>query len=1170
MSILNLPAANLAGDKRRWNNICGAGEALSIAEACQQHRGLIMVITDSARSASQLESELAFFLGKETPVFHFPDWETLPYDLFSPHQDIISERLRTLFRLPQTNCGVVVVPITTLMHRLPPTEFVGHRAFDYHTGDKLDINQLRTKLERSGYHHVDTVVEHGEFTLRGSLVDIFPMGTKLPFRIDLFDDEIESLRTFDPETQRTLTKTDHICLLPAREVPLDKAAIKLFQDNWLARFDVDQRRCPVYQDVSDGITSQGIEYFLPLFFDQCATLFDYLPENCLVFTENTIESAAEKFWKDLSQRYDEHNVDPTRPLLPPMDVFIPVGELFSHLKQYPRTQLSTQVSDGQEQENNQINDTSPTNTGNQLTLNCQLPPPVAVNAKLENPLQALEQFLLTTEQRVLFCAESQGRRETLLELLSRIGIKPQEVDSWSTFTTHDHSLAITVYPLSRGLSIPGTEKSGICLITESELFGQQVMQRRRRSKERNDADQIVKNLTELRIGAPVVHIDNGVGRYRGLQTINTGGEPQEFLTLEYANEAKLYVPVASLHLISRYSGSEEELAPLHRLGTEQWQKAKDKALKQIRDTATELLDIYAVRAARKGFACQDPEEDYRTFCADFPFEETLDQLDTIEATKRDMLSEQPMDRLVCGDVGFGKTEVAMRAAFIAISSGKQVAMLVPTTLLAHQHVENFRDRFANWPVTIEELSRFRTAKEQETVLADAALGKVDILIGTHKLLHTDIDYSNLGLLIIDEEHRFGVRQKEKVKALRAEVDILTLTATPIPRTLNLSMSGIRDLSIIATPPAKRLSVKTFVRQDDPRVTREAILREILRGGQVFYLHNEVKSIEKTARELSELVPEARIQIAHGQMRERELEKVMSDFYHQHFNILVCTTIIETGIDIPSANTVIIDRADKFGLAQLHQLRGRVGRSHHQAYAYLLTPEPKSMTSDAIKRLEAISAADQLGAGFTLATHDLEIRGAGELLGEDQSGHIQSIGFTLYMELLDRAVDAIRKGKSIDLDIPLAEDIDIKLNIPALIPDDYLPDVHMRLMMYKRIANGESDIDLKELQVEMIDRFGLLPDYLKNLFRIASIKIEARSLGINKIETGPMGGRIDFGSDTVVEPLTIVKMIQKYPDTYRLQGASTLKFTATMDNAEQRIQQTTEILNLLTPTGTNTP
>ena len=1153
MSILPIPAANPQGDKRLWQGIHGSGTALAIAEACQQHQGLTIVITDSARAASQLESELQFFLDEETPVFHFPDWETLPYDLFSPHQDIISERLRTLFRLPQITCGVVVVPVTTLMHRLPPVEFISQRAFDYHTGDHLNLNDLREKLEHSGYRCVDTVIEHGEFTVRGSLVDIYPMGAKLPFRIDLFDNEIETLRTFDPETQRTLTQTDHICLLPAREVPLDKSAIRRFKDNWLTHFDVDHRRCPLYQDVSDGITSQGIEYFLPLFFEKCATLFDYLPKNCLVFSDGVIDQAAEKFWKELSQRHQEYNIDPTRPLLPPNEVFVPVDELFGHLKSYPRTQLLTDSSTSREK--------------NQWSLDIQSPQDVAINAKLENPLTKLERYLLTTDQRVLFCAESAGRRETLLELLARIDIHPIEMQSWSEFINSDHTVAITVYPLARGFSL---DKPGICLISESELFGQQVMQRRRRSKQREDADQVIKNLTELRVGAPVVHIDNGVGRYRGLQTLTAGGEPQEFLTLEYANEAKLYVPVSSLHLISRYSGSEEDHAPLHRLGSEQWQKAKDKALKQIRDTATELLDIYATRAARKGFACHDPEEDYRTFCADFPFEETPDQLDTIEATKRDMLSEQPMDRLVCGDVGFGKTEVAMRAAFIAISSGKQVLMLVPTTLLAHQHLGNFRDRFANWPVTIEELSRFRTAKEQDEVLVNTASGKVDILIGTHKLLHIDIDYSNLGLLIIDEEHRFGVRQKEKIKGLRAEVDILTLTATPIPRTLNLSMSGVRDLSIIATPPAKRLSVKTFVHQSDLRVTREAILREILRGGQVFYLHNEVKSIEQTARELQELVPEARIEIAHGQMRERQLEKVMSDFYHQHFNILVCTTIIETGIDIPSANTIIIDRSDKFGLAQLHQLRGRVGRSHHQAYAYLLTPSPKSMTADAVKRLEAISSADQLGAGFTLATHDLEIRGAGELLGEDQSGHIQSIGFTLYMELLERAVDAIRKGKSIELDIPMSEDIEINLNIPALIPEDYLPDVHMRLMMYKRIANANSELDLRELQVEMIDRFGLIPEHLKNLYRVTTLKLQAREIGISKLEAGPMGGRVDFGSDTVVEPLTIVQLVQKQPEVYRLQGATTLKFTAPptapMNTAEQRLEQVQILLSQLVPTG----
>ena len=1147
--MLELPSPPITGNKDCWSGLNGAGLSLAVAEAASTFDGLTLLLTDSAKNAAQLRSELAFFANPEINVLHFADWETLPYDLFSPHQDIISERLATLSQLPNTCRGILVVPVTTIMHRLPPLSFISGRSFNHRTGDTLDVGKLRKQLERAGYHCVDTVYEHGEFAVRGALIDIFPMGSDTPFRIDLFDDEIETLRSFDPETQRTLEKTDVISLLPAREIPLDKAAINHFQNSWHERFDVDHRKCPLYQDISDGIAPQGVEYFLPLFFEQCASLLDYLPDNCQIFTSGEIESSARHFWDDIKDRYEEYGVDPERPLLPPAEVFLPVEQLFGELKNYQQCALLN-------------------GTNNKVTkqFDFQPLPNLTIESKATEPLSALQAFLMEqklaeTNQRVLFCAESAGRKETLLELLSRIHIQPVTVKSWQQFAAGQESLAITIYPLDRGLSL---SKPGLCVISEADLFGQQVLQKRRRSKEQQDADQVIKNLTELRIGAPVVHIDHGVGRYQGLQMITAGGETQEFLTLHYADGAKLYVPVANLHLISRYSGTEEELAPLHRLGSEQWQKAKDKALKQIRDTAAELLDIYAQRAAKQGFSCTTPEEDYRAFCSDFPFEETPDQLDSIAAVKADMLSERPMDRLVCGDVGFGKTEVAMRAAFIAVSSGKQVVMLVPTTLLAHQHAENFRDRFANWPVVIEELSRFRTAKEQETILDKAAEGKVDILIGTHKLLHSDVDYHNLGLLIIDEEHRFGVRQKDKVKALRSEVDILTLTATPIPRTLNLSMSGVRDLSIIATPPAKRLSVKTFVRQRDDRIIREAVLREVLRGGQVYYLHNEVSTIEKAARELQELVPEARIDIGHGQMRERQLEKVMSDFYHQRFNILVCTTIIETGIDIPSANTIIINNANNFGLAQLHQLRGRVGRSHHQAYAYLLTPHHKAMTSDAVKRLEAIKAADQLGSGFTLATHDLEIRGAGELLGENQSGHIQSIGFTLYMELLEKAVEAIRSGKSIDLDVPLGDDIDVNLNIPALIPEDYLPDVNMRLMIYKRIASAGNTEELRELQVEMIDRFGLLPEYVKNLFRVTELKLAANELGINKLEAGPMGGRIEFNNDTLVEPITLIELIQKQPNKYRLQGASGLRFTATMDTVEQRIENTRQLLDTLKP------
>ena len=763
--------------------------------------------------------------------------------------------------------------------------------------------------------------------------------------------------------------------------------------------------------------------------------------------------------------------------------------------------------------------------------------------------------------RILFCAESSGRREVLTDLLKTIKVNPTEVAGWDEFLSSTDQYCITTYALDHGLYAPETN---ICLITEGELFGQQVMQRRRRSKASESPDYIFKSLAELKINAPVVHIEHGVGRYQGLITLAVDKSMQEFLMLSYANDAKLYVPVSSLHLISRFGGGDQVSAPLNHLGSDRWEKAKQKAAKQVRDTAVELLDIYSRRASRQGFACEANEQDYLAFSSDFAFEETPDQQEAIDAVRRDLLSPQPMDRLVCGDVGFGKTEVAMRAAFTSVSSGKQVIILVPTTLLAHQHLENFRDRFSNWPVTVGELSRFKTAKEQTQVIEDVEAGKVDILISTHKLLHTKVDFKDLGLMIIDEEHRFGVRQKEKIKSLRSQVDILTMTATPIPRTLNMSMHSIRDLSIIATPPAKRLSVKTFVRKIESRLTREAILREILRGGQVYYLHNDVKSIQRVADEIATLVPEARINIAHGQMRERKLEQVMSDFYHQRFNVLVCTTIIETGIDIPSANTILIDRADKFGLAQLHQLRGRVGRSHHQAYAYLMLPQDKKITADATKRLQAISAADQLGSGFTLATNDMEIRGAGELLGEEQSGHIQAIGFTLYLEMLDRAVAAVRNGTKLDFDAALDQGVEVNMHLPALIPDDYLPDVNMRLTIYKRLADCKTPSDLHELQVEMIDRFGLLPDPAKVLFQLAELKQKGEKLGLKKIEAGPNSGRLQFTSTTQVEPITIIKMLQKEPDTFRLQSNDQLSFTMPMDDAKQRFESVNNILGRLLP------
>ena len=1142
------PISNRTGNRQYWGKLHGSAQALAIANAAKKYQGLSLVITANTSSAIRLQSELGFFTSgdEQLPVLHLADWETLPYDTISPHQDIISERLSTLYRLPNTRQGILVVPVTTLLQRLMPQSYLLGNSLMLAVGERIDINQLRHNLERAGYHAVDTVYEHGEFAVRGALMDIFPMGSELPYRIDLFDDEVETLRTFDPETQLTIDKVDSIQLLPAKEFPLNKAGINLFKQQWLERFDVNHKACPVFQDVSAGISPPGIEYYLPLFFDACSNLFDYLPSNTQVYALGDIEKSAENFWLELLRRYESRRVDPQRPLLPPKDIYLSIDEFYSQLKPYCRTFISHELLEQHAGHSNFATD---------------IPPSLPIRAQAENPLAAIEAFLMEYAGRVLFCAESAGRRETLLELLSRIRVRPSLVDNWSQFLQVQDPISITVAPLEQGLL---QQQPNIALIAEAQLFGERVQQQRRRKQSQDNAELVVKNLTELKIGAAVVHIDHGVGRYRGLETITVDGQTNEFLTLEYADEAKLYVPVTSLHLISRYSGAEDDLAPLHKLGSESWQKAKRKAAEQIRDTAAELLEVYARRAARKGYAFPDPQTAYEAFAASFPFEETPDQQRAIEAVVKDMLSPKPMDRLVCGDVGFGKTEVAMRAAFIASHGGKQVAILAPTTLLTQQHYESLKDRFADWPITVEVLSRFRTTKEVNQVLEKIAEGKVDIVVGTHKLLSPDIKFKNLGLLIIDEEHRFGVRQKEQIKSLRAEIDILTLTATPIPRTLNMSMAGIRDLSIIATPPARRLSVKTFVRTYDEAVIKEAILREILRGGQVYYLHNEVETIEKVARELQELIPEARIAVGHGQMRERDLERVMSDFYHKRFNIMVCTTIIETGIDIPSANTIIINRADKFGLAQLHQLRGRVGRSHHQAYAYLLTPERRAMTDDAEKRLEAISAAEDLGAGFTLATYDMEIRGAGELLGEEQSGQIQTIGFSLYMDMLDRAVKAIRQGKQADIEQALKDSIDINLRIPALIPADYLPDVHLRLVMYKRLANADSSEALRDLQVEMIDRFGLLPEAVKNLFRVTQIKISAEQLGITKIEANSRGGKVEFASDTKVDPLQIVKLVQSQPRAYKLEGANQLKFALELEATEKRLQCLTDLLEYLTP------
>ena len=1130
-----------------WASQGSTAQALTIAERAISYSGISLVITATTAEASTLRTAISFFLQDsniETKVF--PDWETLPYDIFSPHQDIISDRIQILSELPTLTQAVLVLPLPSLLHQLPPTDFLASRLFDYQVDETLDRDKLHNQLTRAGYHRVETVYEHGEYAFRGSIIDIFPMGEKAPFRIDLLDNDIESLRIFDPESQRTLSSVERLRLLPAREFPLDKEGINQFLNHWHDHFDPSTTNCTVYKDVKQGIAPQGIEYYLSLFFDHTANLFDYLPEQTQVFMQGDIYSTANTLWQDINRRYTEYGVDPERPLLAPKEIFITVEDLFSEFKQLNIIHKEQNASVTPEEIKSGI-------------------PDISVNSKQNNPLEQLEKFILDipADTSILFCAESAGRKEALTELVAANNIKPQPYDSWQDFRSSGETMGICIYPIDQGFY---SKQRNICLITEGELFGQQVLQRRRRSTVSESPDYIFKSLAELKIGAPVVHLDHGVGRYNGLILLSVDGSEQEFLTLIYADDAKLYVPVASLHMISRFSGSgDETMAPLHRLGSDKWDKAKKKAAEKVRDTAAELLDIYSRRAARKGFSCEDNEEEYRQFCSQFPFEETADQQTTIDAVRKDLLSPQPMDRLVCGDVGFGKTEVAMRAAFTVVSSNKQVVILVPTTLLAHQHLDNFRDRFANWPIQVEELSRFKTAKEQQQVINEVEAGKVDILISTHKLLHANIDFSRLGLMIIDEEHRFGVRQKEQLKALRSSVDMLTMTATPIPRTLNMSMHSIRDLSIIATPPAKRLSVKTFIRKKESRVAKEAILREILRGGQVYYLHNDVKSIQRAADELVELVPEARINIAHGQMRERELEKIMSDFYHQRFNVLVCSTIIETGIDIPSANTIIIERADKFGLAQLHQLRGRVGRSHHQAYAYLMTHPEKKLTTDATKRLEAIAAAENLGSGFTLATNDLEIRGAGELLGEEQSGHIQSIGFTLYLEMLDQAVEAIQSGESPNKAINFDQGIEVNLHIPALIPSDYLPDVNMRLTFYKRLANCQDKQQLHELQVEMIDRFGLLPEAVKALFQIAEIRQIGEHIGLKKIEAGPTSGRLKFLQNTKVEPISIIKLVQQNPNKYKLLNNDQLSFTMPMGNPELRLSSVYAMLSSLTET-----
>jgi transcription-repair coupling factor (superfamily II helicase) len=1141
-SLLYQPAPT---KKQIWGQLSGSSLALALAEYCQNIPGIKLVIAPNGFSANQLQAELEFFLSPNhaQELVYFPDWETLPYDQFSPHQDIISERLHTLSSIQHLTNALIITSASTLMHRMCPLEFLNQHALMLNLGQKLDLNSFRNQLQYSGYHCVNKVLEHGEFALRGSIIDLYPMGSNVPFRIELFDDEIESLREFDIETQRTLKKIEQIKILPAREFPLNEQSQLLFRRAFRELFPGNPSHCPIYEAISEGQFPSGIEYYLPLFFEKTATFFDYLPKNAKICLIETVQSNAEQFWEELNERYEQRRYDISRPILPPEYCFLNPIELMTQANNYGQLRLFHQELEKK----------------GAVNFNISEAPQLPIDRKNPEPLNKLRTYCSDRPGRYLIVVESAGRREVLLDLLKPSHLNPKIQGSWEEFLQDTNPLSISIGALNSGCEL--TQKN-IFLIVESQLFGEQSMPQQRSSQKSLDPDLIIRDMAELRLGSPVVHLQFGVGRYQGLQHIENNGIASEFLILAYAGEDKIYVPVTSLHLISRYTGADSEHAPLHKLGTDQWQKEKKKAAEKIHDVAIELLDLYAQREAQPGYRYELSASDYAKFASAFPFTETPDQQKTIEQIIQDMCSSRPMDRLICGDVGFGKTEVAMRAAFIAVQNNKQVCVLVPTTLLAGQHFESFRDRFADFPVNIELLSRFRSAKETEMVLSSLKSGKTDLVIGTHKLFQNNITFKNLGLLIIDEEHRFGVKQKEHIKSLRAHIDILSMTATPIPRTLNMAMAGIRDISLMATPPAKRLAIKTFWQEKNDALIREAILRETLRGGQVFFLHNNVETIARISQDLQSLVPEAKIQLAHGQMPERKLERVMSDFYHHRFNVLVCTTIIETGIDIPTANTIIIDRADKFGLAQLHQLRGRVGRSHHQAYAFLLTPNQKLLTPDAVKRLEAIISLEDLGAGFTLATHDLEIRGAGELLGEEQSGNMHAIGFNLFMEMLERAVTDLKSGKIPELATPMHQGPEIDLRISAIIPENYIADIHIRLIMYKRISNAQDTQQLHELQIELIDRFGLLPQPVKYLFLITELKLKAQQMGILKISAGTQQGKIEFDEKPSIDPGALISLIQVQTKRYQMDGPQRLRFTLDNDTPEQRIVEINSLLNKL--------
>ena len=1109
----------------------GSADALALARLAG--RQPLVVVTASAGDAQRLLEEIPWF-APDLRVRLLPDWETLPYDHFSPHHDLVSERLATLWATLGGAIDVLLVPATTAVVRLAPTSFLAAYTFAFKRGEKLDAEAFRGQVTLAGYTHVTQVVSPGEYSIRGGLIDLFPMGSTLPFRLDLFDNEIESIRTFDIDTQRTLYPVPEICLLPAREFPMDDKARTGFRQRFREVFEGDPAKSGVYKDVSSGIASAGIEYYLPLFFEETATLFDYLPAGSVLVTHGDAAGAIAGFWADTQSRYNLLQGDKARPLLPPTDLFLSDEAFFTLAKPLPRLH----VGDGAPGEATAI-------------------PKVAVERRAEDPLAALKAFAGGFSGRVLLLAETAGRRETLGAMLAEHGVAPAACASLTEFLDGMQALALTVGPLQAGFALPG-----LAFVTETELFAGAPRRTRREAQKKASFDNWLKDLTELKVGDPVVHENHGIGRYQGLVSLDLGEGATEFLELHYANQAKLFVPVSQLHVISRYSGADPEAAPVHTLGSGQWEKAKKKAAEQAHDTAAELLALYAARAARQGHAFAFKEHDYEAFADGFGFEETADQAQAIAAVIADMRTGKPMDRLVCGDVGFGKTEVALRAAFCAVAGGKQVAVLCPTTLLCEQHYQTFADRFADWPVKIAELSRFKTAKESAQAVKELAEGKIDVIIGTHKLIGKDVEFARLGLVIIDEEHRFGVRQKEALKSLRAEVDILTLTATPIPRTLAMSMEGLRDFSVIATAPQKRLAIKTFVSNFSDGIIREAVLRELKRGGQVYFLHNEVDTIDNMRDKLEKLVPEARIVIGHGQMNERELERVMRDFTGQRANLLLCTTIIETGIDNPHANTILINRAEKFGLAQLHQLRGRVGRSHHQAYAYLLVQDAKAMTKQARQRLEAIQMMEELGSGFFLAMHDLEIRGAGEVLGENQSGEMQEVGFNLYTDMLNRAVAALKQGKEPDLTQPLGIATEINLHVPALLPNAYCPDVHERLTLYKRLANCESAEEIDGLQEELIDRFGELPPQGQSLLATHRMRLLARPLGVHKLDATADQLVVQFGPNPPIEPITIVNLIQKNRN-FRLAGQNRLVYVRHCPSLGDKLGAAKEMFGLLT-------